>query len=684
MGIIRDGLGDQVRIEARLAIITPMTKADLLLKNAYVVTMDDSFSLFSDGAVAVRDGEIIAVGPTEDLVAEYDVKTVHDCGGKAMIPGIINAHTHAAMTLLRGLADDRRLDVWLLGYVMPVEREFVNPDFCRLGTLIACAEMIRGGTTCFADMYYFEDTVAEAVEEAGMRGVLGQSVLKFPSPDAESFEDSLAYSRDFLQRWQDHPLVIPSIAPHAPYSCTEEILRACTELAIEFDAPLQIHISETRQEVENWRKAYGMPVVPWIKKLGLLEAKVLAAHCTHIDEGEIHSLQNAGAGVSHNPSGNQKLASGFAPVKEMLDGGLHVGIGTDGPASNNDLDMFEEMRLASFAAKSVSEDPTAVPAWQTLAMATRMGAKALYVDHLIGSLEVGKRADIVLVDLNTIHATPQFTHDPLQIYSRIVYAAKSTDVTDVMVEGKWLLQEGSLLTLEPQKLMKSSSETAVLISAFLIEREDSVLSKLVAIGGAEQEESYEVQIKVRISDPEPLIERIESEPIEIERSVRYWEFDTYYTFYDPSQGRLRYREDEIVDLNTEVSSVRERLTLIGPAAEHEYPGSVLLSRSRFIAPATHSERFYREYFDPSHEFHIHKDRLRWLVRFKDNEFFINIDKLIQPATDDHFLEIKARTWSRKDAEEKAGLILELLETLGLQDAEQVREEYPDLLYEIAQ
>ena len=661
-----------------------MSKADLLLKNAYVVTMDDSFQLIPDGALAINDGEIVAVGSTQDLLADFEAKEIHDCDGKTMIPGIVNAHTHAAMTLLRGLADDRRLDVWLLGYVMPVEREFVTPDFCRLGTLIACAEMIRGGTTCFADMYYFEDTVAEAVDEAGMRAVLGQSVLKFPTPDADSFEDSLAYTRDFLQRWKDHPLIVPSVAPHAAYSCTEEILKACTELAIEFNAPLQIHISESRQEVQNWRKAYGMPVVPWLKKLGLFEAKVLAAHCTHIDEGEIHSLQNAGSGVSHNPSANQKLASGFAPVIEMLDGGLSVGIGTDGPASNNDLDMFEEMRLASFAPKSVSEDPTAVPASQTLAMATKMGAKALHVDHLIGSLEVGKRADIVLIDLNTIHSTPQFTHDPLQIYSRIVYSAKSTDVTDVIVDGKWLLQKGVLLTLEPRKLVKSSSENATKISAFLIDREDSVLSKLVAIGGAEQEESYEVQIKVRLSDPQILIERIQSEPIEVVRSVRYWEFDTYYTFYDPSQGRLRYREDEFVDLNSEVSNVRERLTLIGPAAEHEYPGSVLLSRSRFIAPATHSERFYREYFDPSHEFRIHKDRLRWLVRFKNNEFFINIDKLIQPATEGHFLEIKARTWSRRDAEEKAGLILELLETLGLQDAEEVKQEYPDLVYEIAQ
>ncbi len=658
-----------------------MKKTDLLLKNAHIVTMDDSFHLFPDGAIAIKDGEIVSVGPTRDLLAEYQPEEILDCDGKALIPGLINAHTHAAMTLLRGLADDRRLDVWLLGYIMPVEREFVTPEFCRLGTLIACAEMIRGGTTCFADMYYFEDTVAEAVEEAGMRAVLGQTVLKFPAPDAESFEDSLAYSRDFLQRWQDHPLVVPSVAPHAPYSCTEEILRACTELAIEFDALLQIHISETRQEVRDWRLTYGMPVVPWVKKLGLLEAKVLAAHCTHIDEGEIQTLRHAGTGVSHNPSGNQKLASGFAPVKEMLEAGLNLGLGTDGAASNNDLDMFEEMRLASFTPKAVSRDPTAVPARQTLAMATRLSAKALHIDHLIGSLEVGKRADIVLVDLDTIHATPHFRHDPLEIYSRLVYAAKSNDVTDVLVNGKWLLRGGSLLTVEPRELMRASSDSAELISAFLIEREDSVLSKLIAIGGAEQEESYEVQVKIRITDPEALIERLSSEQLEIVRSAHYREYDVYYTFDDPNHGRLRYREDEFVNSDGEVFNVRYRLTLIGPAAEREYPRSVLLSRSRFIAPATHSGRFYREYFDPTHEFQIHKDRRRWLVRFKDNEFFVNIDQLIEPQTEGHFLEIKSRTWSRKDAEEKAGLILELLESLGLQDAEEVRQEYPDLIFE---
>jgi 5-methylthioadenosine/S-adenosylhomocysteine deaminase len=525
--------------------------------------------------------------------------------------------------------------------------------------------------------------VAEAVAEVGMRAVLGQTVLKFPSPDADAYEDSLARAREFIIRWRGHELIIPSVAPHAPYTCTEEILRACTDLAVEFDVPLHIHISETAQEVEEWREKYDMPVIPWVKKLGLFEAKVLAAHCVHIDEGEIHTLKHAGAGVSHNPSSNLKIASGFAPVQQMLEEGIHLGLGTDGPASNNDLDMFEEMRLASFAAKAITGDPTAVPARDTLAMATRLGAKALHIDHLAGSLEPGKRADFALVDLATVHASPHFEYDPLEIYSRLVYAAKSTDVTDVMVNGNWLLRARELQTVETGPLIEEAANYAQRISAFLVERENSVVSKLVAIGGAEQEESYEVQIKIRIPDPAALIEILESGTLDIIRSAHYREFDTYYTFDDPDQGRLRYREDEFVNEAGEVYNVRYRLTLIGPTAEREFAQSVLLSRSRFIAPATNSERFYREYFNPSHEFDIEKDRLRWLVRFQDNEFFINIDQLKEPKIDGKFLEIKSRTWSRKDAEEKAGLILELLKTLGLEGAEEINQEYPDLAAEIS-
>jgi 5-methylthioadenosine/S-adenosylhomocysteine deaminase len=278
-----------------------------------------------------------------------------------------------------------------------------------------------------------------------------------------------------------------------------------------------------------------------------------------------------------------------------------------------------------------------------------------------------------------LHGRPHFGHDPDAIYSRLLYTAKSSDVTDVMVNGAWLMQDRQLLTVDVEPLLEQAAEIAHRIDDFLIEREDSVLSKLIAIGGAEQEESYEVQIKLRLQDPEALIERLGSDELEVVRAVHYREYDTYFTFDDLEQGRLRYREDEFLDDTNQVYNVRYRLTMIGPAAEREYPKSVLLSRSRLIAPATHSLRFYREYFNPSDETEIHKDRRRWLIRFRGKEFFVNIDALLEPKLEGHFLEIKTRTWSRRDAEEKAGLILELLKQLGVDDAEEVKEEYPDLI-----
>lgn len=658
-----------------------MTQVDTLLVNALVLTMDRDFTQYSPGAVAVKEDRIVAVGKEDELKKEFSAQETVDCKGKVLMPGLINAHTHAPMTLLRGLADDLRLDVWLMGYMMPVEREFVTPEFVRLGTLLACAEQIRSGVTTFNDMYYYEEDVAKAAADVGMRAVCGQTVMKFPAPDAASYDDSLQMARDFIQRWKDHPLIVPAVSPHAPYTCTAEILRATAELAKEFDVPLHTHLAETAFEVENMRNEHGMPVIPYVKKQGLFEAKVIAAHCVHIDSGEMRTLLHAGAGVSHNPSSNLKLASGFAPVVKMLETGLNVGIGTDGPASNNDLDMFEEVRLAAFVAKAVTNDPTSLPAPWALLMATRLGAQALHIGGLTGSVEAGKRADLILVHISPLHNAPSFKRAPDNAYAQIVYAGKSTDVSDVMVNGRWLMRNHQLLTLKEDELLAQAADIAKKIDAFLIEREQSVLSKLIALGGSLEQESFEVQVKVKIAEADPIIAALQSPEIDIIRERHYREHDAYFFFDDPVQGRLRYREDDFIDdAKGTVTNVRARLTLIGQKREGEFEDRVLLSRSRYIAPASQSLRFYREYFKPKSEIAIEKDRLRWLIQYKDTEFFVNLDQMKEPKLG-YYLEIKSRTWSRKDAELKAQLASELLSVLSASRGEKVTEDYIDIVSE---
>ncbi|MDO9300290.1 MAG: amidohydrolase family protein, partial [Anaerolineales bacterium] len=468
------------------------------------------------------------------------------------------------------------------------------------------------------------------------------------------------------------------VAPHAPYSTTPEILRTCANLAREFDVPLHIHISETAFEVETMRNEQGMPVVPYVKKQGVLEAKVIAAHCVHIDIGEIRTLQHVNAGIAHNPSSNLKLASGFAPVQKMLENGLNVGIGTDGPASNNDLDMFEEVRLASFVAKASSNDPTVVPAATALLMATRMGAQALHMGDITGSLEAGKRADLIVVDTSPVHNSPRFRRNPNNAYAQLVFASKSTDVTDVMVNGKWLMRAHELLTLNEADLLEQARELAQKIDAFLTEREQSVLSKLIALGGSMEQESFEVQVKVKVTEPDQLVEKMKRAEIEINAHKHYHQYDEYYMFEDPSQGRLRFREDNLVNEKGDVENVRSRLTLLGQQREGEIGHDVLLSRSRFLAPAVHTSRFYREYFKPAQVIPIEKDRLRWHISYKETELFVNLDHMKQPDMR-HFLEIKSRTWSRKDADHKAGLVKELLNLLGVGDAEVVTQDYIEIL-----
>jgi 5-methylthioadenosine/S-adenosylhomocysteine deaminase len=654
-----------------------MQQADLLLTNGFVITMDDAFQHYSNGAVAIKGDAIVAVGDAAKIAAEYSAPEVIDCAGCCIMPGLINCHTHLAMTLLRGLADDLRLDVWLYGYMLPVERKFVAPDFVALGTQLACAEAIRSGVTCVNDMYYFEDTVAHTVAEAGLCALCLLTIMQFPTPDASSADESLDLTEKFIQKWKGHPLIVPVIAPHAPYTCSGELMRACAEIAVRHDVPLHIHISETFQEVEDSRREHGMPVVNWVKKNGVLEAKVIAAHCTAIDAGEMRTLRNAGASVSHNPSANLKLASGIANVTQMLKTGLNVGIGTDGPASNNDLDHFEEMRLAALLAKGSTRDPIVVPAKTALAMATCMGARALHIGDITGSLEPGKRADVIVVNLDRLNSTPQFSSiDPGSdgIYTQLVYSSHGADVRDVFVNGKCLMRERKLLTLDETAIKAQANGVARQINAFLGEREGDVLRKLAAIGGVQQEESFEVQVKARIADPQPIIDVIKGGEINVVLHVHYRQYDTYF-YFENEPSRLRYREDERIDEKGNVAGSRYRLTLVSAQSEREYPHSILLSRVRFMAAADRSLRFYREYFRPDREVTVEKDRLRWEVFYEDEELFINIDRVVNPAREGYYLEVKSRTWSKRDAERKAEVIGKLLARFGVSDDAVLRQEY---------
>lgn len=658
-----------------------MSEVDILLTNGFVLTLDDNDRVYPNGAVAIKNDSIIAVGAADEIGAKFTAKEMIDCAGCAVLPGLINCHTHLPMTLLRGLADDLRLDVWLYGYMLPVERKFVSPEFVRAGTQLACAEMIRSGVTCANDMYYFEDTVAQTMADAGVRGLCGQTLMNFPTPDAASADESLEFTEKFIEKWKGHSLIVPVIAPHAPYTCSGELLQQCAEIAVKHDVPLHTHIDETELEANDCKRLHGVSSVNWIKKNGVLEAKVICAHCVWIDKNDMRILKNAGASISHNPAANLKLASGIAQTQEMLEVGVMVGVGTDGPASNNDLDHFEEMRLAALLAKGSTRNPLAIPAKMALQMATLGAARALHIGKLTGSLEVGKRADVIVLNLNTLHATPQFSSigkDADAIYTQIVYSSKAADVRDVFVNGKCLMRQRELLTLDEAQILKDANDIAKQIDTFLSEREGDVLRKLAAIGGVQQQESFEVQVKAKVTDPQPIIESINGGgEFNIIRHIHYRQYDTYF-FFDNEESRLRYREDEMVDASGKVTGSRYRLTLVSGQTEREFPHSILLSRVRFFSSADRSLRFYREYFRPAREVEVEKDRLRWELVYEDEPLFVNIDKMVNPKRDGYFLEIKSRTWSLRDAERKAKAISKMLARFGVNDGDVVKDEYVEI------
>jgi 5-methylthioadenosine/S-adenosylhomocysteine deaminase len=416
---------------------------DLLVRNGTIVTMDTQRRVIPAGAVAVDKGAIVAVGPEADVAARYHGRETLDAGGGLVIPGLINAHGHAPMVLFRGIADDLKLMEWLQKYIFPAEAKNVSADFVKAGTRLAALEMLRSGTTTFVDMYYFEDQVAEAAKEAGIRTVAGTTFIDFPAPDNKTFAEAEAYADRFFKRWSGDPLVVPAAAPRSAYLCKPEQLKAVRAIADRYKAPILIHVSESQDEQKQVKEKYGKTPTEHLRDLGFLRKGVLFAHGIYLSPSDRAIVKEAEVGVGHCPQSNMKLSSGAAPVREMLAEGIRLGIGTDGAASNNDLDMFEEMLTAAFLSKHVTGDPTAAPAKAVLEMATLGGARALGMEDRLGSLEPGKRADLVIVGLDAPRLHPMF--DPV---SHLVYATKGADVRHVVVEGRVVVRDRKVLTLD--------------------------------------------------------------------------------------------------------------------------------------------------------------------------------------------------------------------------------------------
>ncbi len=427
-----------------------MKQADLILTNiSYILTMDENLTQFNDSDIVIKDGKIIDIGKNKKN--EYYGKTI-DGRGKIAIPGLINTHTHAAMTLLRGYGSDNPLKVWLEEYIWPVEGKFVSYEFVKDGTDIACYEMLRNGITTFVDMYFYEDAVAESVKNAGMRAALCTGILDFPNPGASSPDEGIKKTEEFIKRYQGDENIYPCVGPHAPYTCSPETLKKAMDLAEKYDTLFHIHVAETQFEVETIKEKYGKTPVEHLDSIGVLNERVLAAHMVHPTNEEIELLAKRGAKVAHCPESNLKLASGVAPVPKMLDAGVVVSVGTDGTASNDDLDIIGEIATAAKLHKGVNLDPTVLNAKQALQMATINGANALRLEDKIGSLEIGKYADITLIDVQDPHLQPLF--DP---YTQIVYSSTGKDVDTVIVGGEVVVLGKEVLVLDKNELLEKAN-----------------------------------------------------------------------------------------------------------------------------------------------------------------------------------------------------------------------------------
>ncbi|PYU43763.1 MAG: amidohydrolase [Acidobacteria bacterium] len=429
--------------------------------------MDGEHRIFGDGVVAVRGDVIAFVGKSSDFVLGQvkgvTTRLTIDARGKLVLPGFVNGHTHVPMTLLRGLRDDVPLDEWLQKYIFPAEAKNVTEDFVRWGTRLAAAEQIRGGITTFADMYYFEDVIAEETKAAGMRAVLGETVVDFPAPDNKNNETMLEYAEKFLKRWQGDPLIHTAVAPHAIYTCSQKTLQDSAALARKYRARILIHVAEMKKELDDSRAQNGTTPVQYLDKLGILGPDMVAAHCIFVDQTDRRILAQRQVGCVHNPSSNMMLASGVAPVIEERAAGVAVGLGTDGPAgSNNDLDLMEEMDLAAKLQKVTKMDPQALGAKAVVEMATIEGARALHMEKEIGSLEPGKKADFILIGLDAPNAVPMY-----DVYAQLAYALKGSDVETVIIGGRVVMRDKKLLTVDEAAVIAKAREFKNKIEASL-------------------------------------------------------------------------------------------------------------------------------------------------------------------------------------------------------------------------
>jgi len=426
---------------------------DTLILSKWLIPIEPAATVLENTAVAIHEGRIVDILPNAEATNRYQAGNIIELGEHAVLPGLVNAHTHAGMNLLRGFADDLPLMTWLQEYIWPAEQKWVSHDFVYDGTLLACAEMLRGGTTCFADMYFFAESTARAAEHAGIRAVIGLITVDFPTAYAQDAQEYLRKGLALHDQLRGNPLISTMFAPHAPYSVSDDPLAHIATLAEELDIPIHIHVHETEHEINESVQKYGTRPLQRLTQLGLMTPRLVSAHMTHLTDEEIAGYAEAGAHVVHCPESNLKLASGFCPLQKLLDAGVNVALGTDGAASNNDLDMIGEMRTAALLAKGVSGDAVAGKAEAILRMATINGARALGLDDHIGSIETGKAADLIAVDMSQLETLPNY--NPI---STLVYAGSRHQVSDVWIGGRHIMKDRALTTLDINELSKSARD----------------------------------------------------------------------------------------------------------------------------------------------------------------------------------------------------------------------------------